>query len=389
MNLYPLNNNPYYILTDPYTRVSAGIRCLHLLCHALNLRGIPAYVILIGEQKKITEEAFSPDLMTPILTQRIARHHFENGLTPITVYPEIISGNPYNAPCVVRYILNFPGLLGGQKEYGDDELCFSYSKVLAAGTRSPENVLFIPASDTRVFHPPEKPMPRSGSCYYASKYKREHKGALLEVTKDSIEITSRMPTSQSPQEIADLFHTCEFFYTYENTALAHEATLCGCPTVFLPNEHLEASIAIEELGDDGIAWGNSPEQIAHAKKTVHLAYENYLAALQTFQQSLTNFIALTQQHSKNKTYSTSQFLNLSSQLAPSPDASALSQEIGIKERSYATLLSKLPWRLERQIGAILCSLGLLNDGQFLWNRAKRRSHPNNQNIYDELENWKK
>jgi len=289
------------------------------------------------------------------------------------VYPEIVTGNPYASPCVIRYVPNFPGLLGGNKIYGEDELCFGFSKTLAEKTSYPENILFIPASDTRIFYPSESSVPRSGTCYYASKYKREHKGELFEITKNSVEITSREPNSQSPREIADLFRRSELFYTYENTALALEATLCGCPAVFLPNKHLESIIASEELGSDGFAWGDSPEEIARAKTTVHKATKNYKKAIEKFHNSLMRFIHLTQTCVAEKKYSAQQYLELCNHIPKSQNTTWITGEVGIKERHYAPLLKKLPWQLEKQAGSLLCSLGLINDGEFLWNRATKRS----------------
>jgi hypothetical protein len=359
-------------VTHPYTRVSAGIRCLHLLCHNLNLRGYSAYLIFIGDTDDIKEDATEPDLLTPILTRRVARRHFETQRTPIMVYPEIVGGNPHQSPCVVRYVLNFPGLLGGDKTYAEDDLCFGYSKKLAEFINRPENILFIPASDTSVFYPPENETKREGSCFYASKYQREHKGALFDITKNSVEITSRMPNSQSPSEIAELFRKSDIFYTYENTALAIEATLCGCPTVFLPNSHLDAIIAGEELGSDGYAWGTAPEEINRARASVGKAVENYKNALKLFEKNLDKFIEKTQSYSKNRAYTHKQFLSLCDHLPSSLFYDGIVGEVGIKERTYSKILSKLPWRVERQIGALLCSLGLMNDGEFLWNRATRR-----------------
>ena len=372
--VFPMEATPYYIVTHPYTRVSAGIKCLHLLCHNLNLRGYPAYLIPLGEAAEFSnEDACEPDFLTPILTRRVARRHFESGRTPVTIYPEIVPGNPYAAPCVVRYVLNFPGLLGGDKSYSGEELCFGYSKVLAECVNAPENILFIPASDSRVFYPPAETAPRLGTCYYATKFKREHAGETFEVTKDSIEITARMPDSQSPKEIADLFRRSELFYTYENTALAIEATLCGCPAVFLPNPHLQSIIASEELGSDGVAWGDSPEEVARAKASVGAAIKNYEKSILNFHENLSKFIEKTQEHVKGKLYTTNQYLQLTQKLTESGAVDGISGEVGIKERKYAPLLSKLPWRIERMIGSLMCSFGLMNDGEFLWNRAHRRS----------------
>ena len=36
---------PYYIVSPPYTEKSAGVKVLHMLCHALNMSGQRAYII--------------------------------------------------------------------------------------------------------------------------------------------------------------------------------------------------------------------------------------------------------------------------------------------------------------------------------------------------------
>lgn len=299
--IYPEVVHPYYIVAPPYARTSAGVRVLHLLCHSLNRRGYVARM-LIHPSVPPREEHIAPDLMTPLLTHYLMRHHFARGLTPIVVYPEVVRGNPFNAPCVVRYVLNFPGALGGDKDYPPEELCFGYSKALAAQTCFPDNILFMPVTDTRVFHPPANELKRQGSCFYADKYKVVHGGKLFPITQNSVEITRDRPYSQTPQEIADLFHRSELFYTYENTALATEAVLCGCPAVFLPNPHLSEIIGAKELGPEGYAWGTDPKEIARAKATVKQGAENYLKRYGAYWQDLDRFIALTQKHVEGKPY---------------------------------------------------------------------------------------
>jgi hypothetical protein len=305
--VYPIVSNPYYIVAPPYVRTSAGIRVLHLLCHTLNRMGHTAYVLMYPAMPWRAYQV-GPDLITPILNHDIVKSHFERGIVPILVYPETISGNPFGGPCVVRYVLNFPGLLGGDTEYAPDELCFSYGEVLATHTRNPDNILFLPAIDTRIYYPPSEGQERKGTCFYADKYQVAHKGKLFDITQNSIEITRDRPHSQTPQEIADIFRRSELFYVYENTALAIEAVLCGCPVVFLPNEHLTDMIALKEIGNDGYAWGTDPEEIVRAKATVTQGAKNYLKSYDAYWQDLEKFVTLTKQHAAGKPYTT--ILNL-------------------------------------------------------------------------------
>jgi hypothetical protein len=291
----------YYIVAPPYKRTSAGTRVLHMLCDALNRRGHEAFILLYPSMPW-RRNTMMPDLTTPRLTADMVKNHFEQGRTPIMVYPEIVSGNLFGSPCVVRYVLNFPGLLGGDKNYASDELCFSYSKVLAASTQAPDNILFIPATDTRIFRPAPEGQKREGSCFYAHKYKNAHKGRLFPITKHSIEITRDDRNAQTPREIADLFHHSEVFYCYENTALATEAVLCGCPAVFLPNPYLTEIIAAKELGHEGYAWGADPAAIAAARATVAAGAANYLKSYLVFDRQLDEFIEKTQKHAEGKAY---------------------------------------------------------------------------------------
>lgn len=300
-SLYPEVKSPYYIVAPPYVRTSAGVRVLHLLCHSLNRMGQTAYVLLypaLPWQKR----QVAPDLLTPVVTPGIVRSHFERGMAPILVYPEICSGNPFGGPCVVRYVLNFPGLLGGDKDYASDELVYSYSKVLAQHTQSPDNVLFLPATDTRLFRMADNQPERRGSCFYAHKYKNSYGGHLFDVTSNSFEITANDKNSLGAPEIAALFQRSEVFYAYENTALATEAVLCGCPTVFLPNPYLQDIIAIRELGPEGYAWGTDPAAVARARETVAQGAQNYLKTFDAFWRDLENFIRVTQEHAAAVSY---------------------------------------------------------------------------------------
>lgn len=292
-NLYPDDTRyPYYIVSPPYVRNSAGIKVLHLLCHSLNKAGQSAFMIICPGFHG--SESTNPELLTPIVTQSVIDRHFQQKRCPIVVYPETAYGNRVGAQFVVRYILNFPGLLGGDCQYPANELCFGYSQVLAESVNQPQNVLFIPVSDTRVFYPPAADAPRSGSCFFASKYQVVHGGKLLSVTNGSVEIIRNGPGEQTPSEIAALFRRSEVFYAYENTALAVEALLCGCPTVFLPNDYLTELIGIRELGNDGFAWGTDPAEIERAKATVEYGRQNYLKRYILFQEQLSIFVNITQ-----------------------------------------------------------------------------------------------
>lgn len=292
------DRHPFYIVAPPYTRLSAGVRVMHLLCHALNASGERAFIVT---------EKTDPTLLTPLLTDETIEAHYRKRLAPIAVYPETLAGNALNAPVVVRYVLNFPGLLGGDRAYPRGEICFGYSPELLSEQDASyrDNVLFLPVSDPAIFYPPQHDVVRRGSCFYAGKYKYFHGGKLLPITRNAVEIHGPRGSGppQSSQEIADLFRRSEMFYCYENSSLATEAVLCGCPVVMLPNEFFTRRIAVDILGTDGIAWGDSPAEVERARRTVHRFRERYLALSAEFWSQLDRFISFTQSAARRTTYS--------------------------------------------------------------------------------------
>lgn len=281
--------HPYYIHAPHYVQSSAGTRALHLLCHWLNRKGQLAFIVPFQQ----AGEPVHPDLLTPLLTPGAAAAHVEQKRVPIAVYPEIISGNPLGTNCVVRYVLNIPGHLGGQKTYPVEDMVWTYSRHLATFCDHWDGVLHMPVIDQNVFHP-DPDRPRHGSAYYASKFKNDHNQKVFGLPEGAIEITRGLPDSQTPEEIARLLQGAETFYCFENTALATEAVLCGCPAVFMPNPFLDRPIAIEELGWDGYAWGAEPSEVARARASVPQGQENFRKTVGTFFAQLDAFIDMTQ-----------------------------------------------------------------------------------------------
>lgn len=294
-SLFPAPTIPYIIVAPAYNKVSAGVRALHLLCHSLNLSGQRAYMYIHPRVMWDGRDCTCPELCTPLVTQEIVDWFEAEGRHPIVVYPEVIAGNPLNAALVVRWMLNYPGLLGGDASYAPEEVVYAYSKRLARSVGlGDERVLFLPTSDQAIFYPPPEGAKREGSCFYATKYQLHHGGKLLPITQGSVEITRDLPTSQTKQEIAELFRRSEVFYAYEDTALAIEAGLCGCPTVFIPNDYLSSPLGFDDIGTDGFAWGDSPEEVARAKATVGQLGANYEALIDRYWAQLAVFAEHTQ-----------------------------------------------------------------------------------------------
>lgn len=285
---------PYYIVAPRYIRTSGGVRTLFRLADCINKSGGDAFIFLWPYFNR--ELAASPMDVAPFLTKKIVDYHFQNGLTPIVIYPETVRVSRFNPPVRVRYLLNYNELLFQNEPLEADDYLLLYSQAIAdqVTAEKPSRTLFLPVSDTVFFSPPAEPVCRSGGAFYAGKYKYRFGGKTLPITEGMPEITRDRPDSQTPEQIRDLFRRIEFFYCYEDSALALEAILCGCPVVFLPNEHFTAPLGGNELKLYGFAWGSSPGQMRHAKKTVAAAREEHLRRLDEIHDQVQSFIEDTQ-----------------------------------------------------------------------------------------------
>jgi hypothetical protein len=241
--------------------------------------------------------AGSPSDVSPFLNQKIIDYHYQNNLTPIVIYPETFDVSKFNAPYRVRYVLNYDQLFSANKPLASDDYVLAYSKKILDGLEFEgyKGVIFLPVSDPNFyFPPPSKIVKRSGGIFYAGKFKYHFEGKTFDITDGMPEITRDQPSSQTPEEIRNFFHKAEFFYCYEDSALAIEAILCGCPVVFLPNEYFKEPLGAKELKGLGYAWDNAPEQLAHAKATVSQARARYLELLDEADKAVKEFVEETQ-----------------------------------------------------------------------------------------------
>ncbi len=285
-----IDRHPYYFFGPGYSRSSAGIRAFHLLIHWLNKLGERAF--FVPDLAAPVDVWTSPDLLTPILTRHIFEYHRQCDVAPIVIYPEVLAGNPLQAETVVRYFGNFPGALGGPAQFDASDILFCYSRLLASHVGFPENILTPPVIDTRIFNPGARPVERRGFCAYFGKYVDYHKATPFGLPDNCTIITRSSPT---PAEMADIFRRSEALYCFENTAAALEATLCGCPVICMPNEHLKELISSEEFGRDGVAWGDTADEVARARATIGNVFGNYQKTIPRFFAQLERFVSVTQE----------------------------------------------------------------------------------------------
>lgn len=200
----------YLIWSYDYSHASAGPKVLHRLCHELNRAGQEAYV---------GPWATNPDWDTPT-----ADAPLDGDWT--AVYPEIVSGNPWNAPNVARWVLNVPGKLGGDTTYDPSETVFSWHRRFLDAP-----ILHLPAIELDIYT--DRHQPRFGAAVYVGK------GIRTRDIPGAWEITLQMRADR--YDLAGLLNVAEVLYCFDDTsAMAQIALLCGCPVLVVPTgEYLE------------------------------------------------------------------------------------------------------------------------------------------------------
>ncbi|WP_029461556.1 glycosyltransferase [Serpentinimonas barnesii] len=277
--VYRHTTQPYYIVAPAYAERSAGVRLLHQLCSLLNRLGFEAYV-----QSPQT----SGELWTPQLTPGIQLAHWKAGKVPVVVYPEVAARHALELGLAVRYLLYYPGVHGGPKAFDPDTLVFK----LAADVLYPGgDNLELPTIDTALFQPPPAGTPRDRVLYYYNRYS----GLLRDFGPDAVEISPKKPKSLS--ETAALYQRARVLYAYEYSTAAQEARLCGCPVVYLPNEERLPTLdrLIGFWGLAGLAWGDEPDQVLQAQRSVGDFPEQYAQSMAHWREDLIAFIEKTQQ----------------------------------------------------------------------------------------------
>jgi hypothetical protein len=149
-------------------------------------------------------------------TESVARHEVTDD--DVVVYPEVIRGNPVGAKNVVRWLLNLPGVCGGDGQYKDTDLVVSYLPQFDHPMTRAH--LFVPNWDPAMLR--DLGLPRKGSLVWV------HKGGWKpRIPLEGLEITHQ--SGLSKKQLVHLLQTSETLYSYDDcTALALEAHLCGC-----------------------------------------------------------------------------------------------------------------------------------------------------------------
>ena len=217
--LAPRDGWAFVISGFPSTHRNSGVRALYRLCHHLNVRGFPT-VVLADEGEPLPDwNCFVTGALGDLGSS-------------VVIYPEVVAGNPLGADRVVRWVLNTPGLLGGDHRYDDSEVVFVYDlqklpdvNRAVATPVGPERRLWTGLVDPSVIYP-DPGVTRDLVCSFT------HKGAHL-ARGISLPTDEPVPPLESLTDslasLGDTLRRTRTLYSYDHYSnVLREAVISGC-----------------------------------------------------------------------------------------------------------------------------------------------------------------
>ena len=217
----------------------------------------------------------------------------------ITIYPEVISGNPLNATNVVRYVLYYPGWHAGDKEYSNNELVVTYNYEYVKNTKYDKSfVLTVINPKLNIMKNNGKKRNKIGLLVRKCKY-ADYKFKALEQYKHLfkfpvISIDDEIIKCADLRQLSKIYNSLSLFISFDpHTYHSTMAALCGCQSVVIPSQDI-SSDEFYNVQKYGIAYGL--ENIDFAKLTYSKMIDDLKVMEQNTFTQCANFVKLVQNH---------------------------------------------------------------------------------------------
>jgi hypothetical protein len=217
----------------------------------------------------------------------------------ITIYPEVISGNPFNAKNVVRYVLYYPGWHAGDKEYSDDELIITYTNEYVKDTKY-DNAFVLTVLNPKLNIMKNYDKKRNKIGLLVRKCKDfEYKMNLLNHYKHLlklpvISIDDEINKCNDLRDLSKIYNTITLFISFDpHTYHSTMAALCGCTSVVIPSKEI-SNEEFYNVQKYGVAYGF--ENIDFAKLTYSKMIDDLKQMEQNTFTQCANFVKLIQNH---------------------------------------------------------------------------------------------
>jgi hypothetical protein len=217
----------------------------------------------------------------------------------ITIYPEVISGNPFNAKNVVRYVLYYPGWHAGDKQYSDDELIITFHNEYVKDTKY-DNAFVLTVLNPKLNIMKNNDKKRNKIGLLVRKCKDfEYKMNLLNDYKHLlklpvISIDDEINKCNDLRDLNKIYNTITLFISFDpHTYHSIMAALCGCTSIVIPSKEI-SNEEFYNVTKYGVAYGF--ENIDFAKLTHSKMIDDLKQMEQNTFTQCANFVKLIQNH---------------------------------------------------------------------------------------------
>ena len=263
----------FVIWAPPYSVESGGGLALHKLADLITQNNEKCYIYSSSKNP-----LWSGELITKKEFDNLNKNQ------TVVIYPEVVYGNPLGSKYVVRWLLNSPGVVGGDENYNSQDLVYTYWPYFSVKSTKIKIVGQLRALDfSQNSSFTNNNLTRQGQCYVTrkgvEKKHNQHNADALCLDNKTI------------KELPKIFNEKETFISYDHASyISVLAALAGCISIVIPD-------GISSKGDwkkalpifeYGIAYGF--EDIEWAKQTQH-QIQNHLENLEKESEMLvSNFI---------------------------------------------------------------------------------------------------
>ena len=302
---------PFYIFSPPFRETSAGIRVLHKLADELKKKKQDVYLYWLPNKDRKINEIVNFNL--PFLDQNVINKYNRKKINPIIIFPEVFDENIFIGGIKIKYLLSYKKL---NKKNNSYLLAFSKNIFLnLTKNQKKKCISILPLLDIKnnfFLNYKKIKKKRNLITYYSQKFEQNYGQKIPSSFKNFIRITNSSYNSLNLYQIKKLFLSSKVFFCFEESALAHEAMMCGCKVVFIKSDYFKKeTILSKELGSklfkyEDISMATNKKFISKSKTFSKNVYSKFMYNLKKLnkldQKKLHKFILDIKKLSINKKF---------------------------------------------------------------------------------------
>lgn len=233
------------------------------------LRELAKQLSILGQTVYVVSPQFNVNGTKLISPHEISKLDLNN---LVTIYPEVIIGNPYNSKHVVRWIL-YHTKPEVESTWGTNDVYFYFNDLFVSKENKDKKILNCFDFKLNLFY--DKKLNREGYCHIDRNHVRDSLDSTLKLKYDSEDLFYGHMTI-GWEWLVNKLNTKKYFITY-NVATYYSviASMCGCISIILYDGIKEDNVKEKVITHKyGIAYGFEEVEESISNKELLKPYLN-------------------------------------------------------------------------------------------------------------------